>query len=68
MSDERRTIMIHIVMTESGACVVDLDADEAANQAEEEFPDDDVRQVALTIELLPPSLAPKPIAATIRLD
>jgi hypothetical protein len=54
MSGERRTIEIHIVMTESGALVVDADADEAAERAEEEFPDDDVRQVALTIELKAP--------------
>ena len=68
MSDERRTIEIHIVMTESGAFVVDADADEAAGRAEEEFPDDDVRQVALTIELKPPIAAPKPSAATVKID
>ena len=45
MSGERRTIEIHIVMTESGLFVVDPDADVAAERAEEEFPDDDVRQV-----------------------
>jgi hypothetical protein len=68
MSGERRTIEIHIVMTESGAFVVDADADEAAERAEEEFPDDDVRQVALTIELKAPSAAPEPFAATVRID
>jgi hypothetical protein len=68
MGGERRTIEIHIVMTESGAFVVDADADEAAGKAEEEFPDEDVRQVALTIELQPPSGAPEPIAASVRID
>lgn len=68
MSGERRTIEIHIVMTKSGAFVVDADADEAAGRAEEEFPDDDVRQVALTIELQPPSSSPEPIAATVTIN
>jgi hypothetical protein len=44
MSNERRTIEIHIVMTESGACVVDEDAGVAAERADEEFPDEDLRQ------------------------
>lgn len=68
MRDERRTIKVHIVMTESGAFVVDDDADEAVERAEDEFPDDEVRQVSLTIELRPPSTAPEPLAATIRID
>lgn len=68
MSDERRTVEVYIVMTKSGAYVVDCDADEAAGRAEEEFPDDDVRQVALTIELLPPSLAPEPKGVRFRVD
>jgi hypothetical protein len=68
MSGERRTIEIYIVMTEEGHFVVDTDADEAAGRAEEEFPGDDVRQVALTIELQPPSGAPEPIRAAVRID
>ena len=55
-------------MTESGAFVVHADADEAAGLAEDEFPDDDVRQIALTVELLPPSASPEPIAAKVRID
>jgi hypothetical protein len=68
MSGERCTIEIHIIMTETGHFVVNTDANEAAERAEEEFPDEDVRQVALTIELQPPSGMPKPIAATVRID
>ena len=68
MTGERRTIEIHILMTEAGDFVVDAELDEAAGRADEEFPDEDVRQVALTIELLPPSAAPQPIAATVRID
>jgi hypothetical protein len=68
MSDERRTVWVHIVMTESGAYVVADDADVAAELAEDEFPDDDVRQVALKIELLPPSLAPEPKTVPFRED
>ncbi|TLG78604.1 hypothetical protein [Methylocystis sp. B8] len=68
MSGKRRTIEIHIVMTESGNFVVDDDANAAAERAEEEFPDDDVRQVALTIELQPPSAMPQPIAKIVRID
>ena len=51
---------------QSGAFVVNADADEAAEQAEEEFPDEDLRQVSLTIELRPPSAAPEPFATTVR--
>jgi hypothetical protein len=55
-------------MTESGAFVVDADADTAAERAEVELPDEDVRQIALTINLLPPSRAPEPTMATVQLD
>jgi hypothetical protein len=68
MIGERRTIEIHIVMTEEGFFVVGADADEAAGRADDEFPDEDVRQVSLTIELLPPSASPKPRAFTVRLE
>jgi hypothetical protein len=68
MSSKRRTIEIHVVMTEEGFFVVDADADAAAERADEEFPDEDVRQISLKIELQPPSIAPEPIAATVRID
>ena len=68
MSGVRRTIEIHIVMSESGAFVVHEDADGAAERAEIEFPDEEFRQVALTIELQPPSTAPKPFAVTVKID
>ena len=57
-----------IVMTESGAFVVDTDANSTAERSQDEFPDEDVRQIALRIELLPPSLSPEPKSATERLD
>jgi hypothetical protein len=66
---ERRTIHIYIVMDESGGFVVDTDPDEAAGRAEEELGEDaDVRQVALTIQLLPPSQSAEPIAAICQID
>ena len=68
MSEERRTIEIHICMTEDGHIVVDEDAEVAAEQAEEHFPDDDLRHVALTIELQPPSGSPEPVFAKVRID
>ena len=52
---ERRTIDIYFVMDESSAFVAADDPDVAAERAEEELGEDaDVRQVALTIEMLPP--------------
>ena len=69
MDEDRRTIELHIVMNENGDFVYADDADEAANKADEEFGEDaDVRQVALTIEMLPPSQRSEPIAATCRID
>ena len=52
-----------LLMDESGAFVVADDPDVAAERAEEELGEDaDVRQVALTIEMLPPSQSPEPIS------
>ena len=66
---ERRTIDIYIVMDENGAFVVDVDANEAAARAEIELGEDaDVRQVALTIQMLPPSQSPAPIAVVRQID
>jgi hypothetical protein len=66
---ERRTIEIHIVMDESGAFVVADDANVAAEQAEEVLGEDaDVRQVALIIEMLPPSASPEPIMRRCQID
>jgi hypothetical protein len=66
---ERRTIDIYIVMDESGAFVVADDLDVAAELAEEELGEDaDVRQVALTIEMLPPSQSPEPISRVVQID
>jgi hypothetical protein len=66
---ERRTIDIYIVMDESGAFVVADDPDVAAERAEEELGEDaDVRQVALTIEMLPPSQSPEPISRVCQID
>jgi hypothetical protein len=38
MSGERRTVEIHIVMAESGAFVVDADADQASERPMKNFP------------------------------
>jgi hypothetical protein len=66
---DRRTIDIYIVMDESGAFVVAEDPDVAAERAEEELGEDaDVRQVALTIEMLPPSQSPEPISRVVQID
>lgn len=66
---DRLCIEIHIVMDESGAFVVADDADVAAERAEEELGEDaDVRQIAVTIELLPPSQKPEPISVVCRID
>ena len=66
---ERRTIEIYIVMDESGAFVVDTDPNEAAVRAEAELGEDaDVRQVALTIQMLPPSQNAEPITAACQID
>jgi hypothetical protein len=66
---ERRTIEIHIVMDETGAFVVDADLNEAAERAETELGEDaDVRQVSLTIELLPPSQSAKPTTVVCQID
>ncbi len=66
---ERRTIDIYIVMDKSGAFVVADDPDVAAELAEEELGEDaDVRQVALTIEMLPPSQSPEPISRVVQID
>jgi hypothetical protein len=66
---ERHSVSIHIVMDESGAFVVADDPEIAIELAEEELGEDaEVRQVALTIELLPPSQSPGPIKATCRID
>jgi hypothetical protein len=56
-------------MDEAGAFVVANDPDEAAELAEEEFGEDaDVRQIALKLELLPPSQSSAPISATCKID
>jgi hypothetical protein len=66
---ERRTIEIHIVMDESGAFVVDDDPNVAAERAEEELGEDaDVRQIALTLEILPPSRSSMPVKITCKID
>lgn len=66
---ERRTIEIHIVMDESGAFVVSDDADEAAERAAEVLDEDvDVRQVAIVIEMLPPSESGAPVRRHCRID
>ena len=66
---ERRTIDIHIVMDESGAFVVDADPNEAAERAETELGEDsDVRQIALTLEISPPSRSPMPVKVTCKID
>ena len=45
------------------------DPDVAAERAEEELGEDaDVRQVALTIEMLPPSQSPEPISRVCQID
>jgi hypothetical protein len=66
---ERRTIEIHIVMDESGEFVVDDDPDVAAERAEEALGEDaDVRQIAVTLEILPPSESPMPVKVTCKID
>jgi hypothetical protein len=66
---ERRTIQIHIVMDESGAFVVDDDPNVAAERAEQEFGEDaDVRQVAISLDLLAPSQSSGPINVTCKID
>jgi len=66
---ERRTIEIHIVMDESGGFVVDGDPNVAAERAEVELGEDaDVRQVALTIQMLPPSQSAEPVTAVCQID
>ena len=66
---ERRTIEIHIVMDESGGFVVSDDPNEAAGRAKEELGEDaDVRQVALTIQMLPPSQSAEPVTAVCQID
>jgi hypothetical protein len=66
---ERRSVEIHIVMDESGAFVVDIDPDEAAKRAEDELEEDaDVRQIALTLEILPPSQSPVPVKVICKID
>jgi hypothetical protein len=66
---ERRTVEIHIVMDEDGSFVVDNDASVAAERAEEEFGEDaEVRQIALTLEIVPPSVRAEPIHLTCKID
>ena len=66
---ERRTIEIHIVMDESGAFVVDDDPNVAAERAEQELGEDaDVRQIAISLEMLPPSQSSGPIKVTCKID
>ena len=66
---DRRTIEIHIVMDESGAFVVDDDPNAAAERAEQELGEDaDVRQIALTLEISPPSQSSIPAKVTCKID
>jgi hypothetical protein len=66
---ERRTIEIHIVMDESGAFVVADDPNVAAERAEEELGEDaDVRQIAISLEILPPSQSSAPVKVTCKID
>lgn len=66
---ERRTVEIHIVMDESGAFVMADDPNEAAEKAEENLGEDaDVRQIALTLEIVPPSRSSVPIKVTCKID
>jgi hypothetical protein len=66
---DRCTIEIHIVMDESGAFVADGDPDVAAERAEQELGEDaDVRQIALTLGILPPSQSSMPVKATCKID
>jgi len=56
-------------MDESGAFVVDADPNEAAERAETELGEDsDVRQIALTLEISPPSRSPMPVKVTCKID
>ena len=65
----RRTIEIHIVMDESGAFVVADDSDVAAERAAEELGEDaDVRQITLSLAILPPSESSAPVKVTCKID
>lgn len=56
-------------MDESGAFVVDDDPNVAAERAEQELDEDvDVRQIALTLEILPPSQSSMPVKVTCKID
>jgi hypothetical protein len=68
VSDPKHSIDIWIVMNNSGAFVVEDDPDVAAQRSEEEFENDDVRQVRLAVTMSPADGTQAPVRKDVEVD